>query len=132
MEYSKANGHIIEAYEQGYRADLETGEIYSRTGKKLRLFRKSRLCPLLQFSARISETHLALHRDGPGNPAHARRCNIDAYRFIEYCKIGGAAFEKGAVVHADGNKLNLSPDNIVSCTRKEAGEITRRNHARKK
>lgn len=122
MEYSKANGHIIEAFEQGYRADLETGEIYSRTGRKLRLFRKSRLCPLLQFSARISETHLA----------HARRCNIDAYRFIEYCKIGGVVFEKGAVVHADGNKLNLSPDNIVSCTRKEAGEITRRNHARKK
>jgi hypothetical protein len=45
---------------------------------------------------------------------------------------GSAAFQNDAVIHYDGNKLNVSPDNIKSVTRKEAGEIRSRNIHRKK
>lgn len=128
---SKANGHIVAAFQQGYRVNLETGEVFNPHGEKLNPFRKSKDCPLLQFSVYLDARLTHLRREGPGNKKFSRRCNIDLYRFIEYCKSGEAAFDKGAIVHRDGNTLNISPDNILSCSRKELGEIVRRNRARR-
>jgi hypothetical protein len=127
---SKANGHIIAAFQLGYRVNLETGEVFNPQGEKLKPFRKSRKLPLLQFSVYLDARLTHLHREGPGNKA--RRCNIDLYRFIEYCKKGNAAFDSPVMVHCDGNLLNTSPDNIKACSYQEAGEIHSRNRNRKR
>jgi hypothetical protein len=131
-QLSKADARIVAVHEKGYRPDAD-GNIYGPTGRKLKLFRiRKEGKPNFQFSATVDQRWLL--REGGVNKykGNVHRVNVNVHRFIEYCKRGSAMFQDDAVVHKDGNKLNVSPENIKACTHKEAGEIRRNNNLRKK
>lgn len=125
---SKSKQQIIAAFLKGYTAD-EYGNIFSPRKRKLKLFRKEKDSPYLQFSAHMNPRHESLLR--PEGASNRTRCNIDAYRFIQYCKVGDDAFKTPVIQLIDGNKLNIFPDNIGQATHKEAGENRSKNRKRK-
>ena len=126
---SKSKQQIVAAYQKGYRTD-GNGNIISPRGKILKLFRRDKgKNSCLQNSAHMDPRREDLLR--PVGASNRTRCNIDAYRFIQYCKVGDEAFKTPVIHLLDGNMLNVLPENIVQATHSEASENYRRNRVRK-
>jgi hypothetical protein len=92
---SQTNQLIIEAFEKGYRATPD-GRIFSRKGKELKLCKGAN--GYLVFGIR------------------SKSCGtktIPAHRFVAYCKYGESALEAECVRHFNGNRDDLSYDNIL-------------------
>jgi hypothetical protein len=126
---SKSKQQIIAAYQLGYRVD-EYGNVYNPKGRRLKPFRRDTgKYTVLQFSAIMDPRREELLR--PVGSKNRCRCNIDLYRFIQYCKVGEEAFATPIIHVLDGNKLNLMPENIGQATHQEATVTYRRNRQRK-
>jgi hypothetical protein len=91
---SRADARIVAVYEKGYRADSH-GNIYSFTGRKLKLFRiRKPKNPNFQFSACLDQRWLFRAGGVNKRKRNVRRVNINVHRFIEYCKRGQCSISK--------------------------------------